>query len=101
MPKIKRTKEISIRVTEQELKQINSLKQANTTAKWIRDLALNVAPINKADPNLIRALGRIGSNLNQLTRIANTNKQIDQKLVNDINVIKQLMQKLIDDNLGD
>ena len=101
MAKIKRTKEISIRVTEQELKQINSLKQANTTAAWIRDLALNVAPINKADPNLIRALGRIGSNLNQLTRIANTNKQIDQKLVNDINVIKQLMQKLIDDNLGD
>lgn len=102
MPKIrhdKRDREITIRVNEEELEQLKQRQQGKTLANWLRNLGLGVTPIRQADPQLVRALGRIGSNLNQLTKLANTNRQLDQQLIDDINVIRQLMSQLIDRNL--
>lgn len=102
MPKTnrsKREKEITIRLTQEELDQLNARKPDMPTATWIRNLALSLKPIRQVDANLIRALGRIGSNLNQLTKHANTQKTIDQQVLNEIQLIRQLLDKLIENQL--
>lgn len=96
---VKRNREISIRVTDEELQNLHQRKTDMTLAGWMRNLGLGVTPIKQADPNLIRALGRIGSNLNQTAKHANINKELDQKVLKEIEVIRGLIVKLLDDNL--
>ena len=79
MPKIKgakRTLEVKIRLTETEWNELQQRK-TKSLAGWLRDLGLGAIPIRQADPDLIRHLARIGSNLNQIARHANTEKQLD------------------------
>lgn len=97
----KRTREISIRVTDYELKKLHARKTDATLAGWMRDLALGVSPIKQADPELVRALGRIGSNLNQTAKHANINKELDQDVLKQIEAIRGLIGELLDDNLRD
>jgi hypothetical protein len=68
-------------------------------SRWLRNLALKSKPVSIADPNLIRQLGRIGSNLNQITRQANIDKQLDKQVLNEITAIRKLMHELINQNL--
>ena len=96
---IKRTREISIRVTEDELQKLHERKTANTLAGWMRNLGLGMTPIKQADPELVRALGRIGSNLNQVAKHANTHKELDQKVLTEISAIRQILTDLIAQNL--
>ena len=96
---LKRTKEISVRVNDEELAQLKKRQQGTTMARWLRDLGLGVSPIKQADPELVRALGRIGSNLNQTAKHANINKELDQNVLKEIEVIRGLIGKLLDDNL--
>ena len=68
MPKIKgakRTLEVKIRLTETEWNELQQRK-TKSLAGWLRDLGLGAVPIRQADPDLIRHLARIGSNLNQI-----------------------------------
>lgn len=95
----KRTREISIRLTDDELKKLNSRKTDVTLAGWLRNLGLGVTPIKQADPELVRALGRIGSNLNQTAKHANINKELDQNILKEIQVIRGLIGELLDNNL--
>nr|WP_181716623.1 plasmid mobilization relaxosome protein MobC [Psychrobacter sp.]QJS05687.1 mobilization protein MobC [Psychrobacter sp.] len=95
----KRTREITIRVTDDELQQLHNRKADVTLAGWLRNLGLGVSPIKQADPELVRALGRIGSNLNQTAKHANMNKGLDQNVLKEIEVIRGLIGKLLDDNL--
>lgn len=97
----KRTREISIRLTDDELKKLNSRKTDVTLAGWLRNLGLGVTPIKQADPELVRALGRIGSNLNQTAKHANMNKELDQNVLKEIQVIRGLIGELLDSNLRD
>ncbi len=102
MPKIsrdKRDKEITIRVSKDELTKLKKRQQGTTMAGWMRDLGLGVTPMKPADPELVRTLGRIGSNLNQLTKHANTNKALDQGILDQISAIRASINALIDDNL--
>ena len=102
MPKIsrdKRDKEITIRVSEDELTELKKRQQGTTMAGWMRGLGLGVTPMKPADPELVRTLGRIGSNLNQLTKHANTNKAFDQSILDQISAIKASIDALLDDNL--
>lgn len=104
MPKIrhkKRNIEITIRVNEEELAELKKRQQGATTAGWIRDFSLGATPIKQADPDLIRVLGRIGSNLNQTIKYVNTHKELDQSVLEQITAIKGLINKLLNDNLGD
>ena len=55
----KRTKEIAIRVTEDELAKLKRRQQGTTMAGWMRGLGLGVTPMKPADPELVRALGRM------------------------------------------
>lgn len=55
----KRTREITIRVTDNELERLYERKTDATLAGWLRNLGLGATPIRQADPNLVRALVRI------------------------------------------
>ena len=102
MPKIsrdKRDKEITIRVSEDELTELKKRQQGTTMAGWMRGLGLGVTPMQPADPDLVRSLGRIGSNLNQLTKHANTNKALDQSILDQIIAIRTSIDALLDDHL--
>ena len=102
MPQIsgqKRTKEIAIRVTEDELAELKKRQQGTTMAGWMRDLGLGVTPMKPADPELVRALGRIGSNLNQLTKHVNINKQVDENVLEQIKEIRASIDALLDEHL--
>ena len=111
MPKIKREKRkkmIRIRVTDEEKNKMNERKTQKSLATWLRNLALDTlpmpipttktTPIKSADPQLVRAIGRVGSNLNQIAKYANTNKQLDDKVLSSINRIETLLIKIIEEN---
>lgn len=95
----KRCREITIRVSNDELQKLHDRKTDLTLAGWMRNLGLGVTPIKQADPELVRALGRIGSNLNQTAKHANINKELDQNILKEIQVIRGLIGELLDNNL--
>lgn len=92
----KREQSIKIRVTQDEKDRLNELKTQDELAAWMRELALNQKQIKRADPNLVRAIGRIGSNLNQIAKHANSNKQLDSNVLTSINRIELLLISVID-----
>lgn len=101
MPHIKhrkRTKEIKIRVNEEEHAKLNERKTQQSLATWIRDIALGATPIVRADPDLVRQLGRIGSNLNQIAKRVNTENVIDKEVLQSIKQIELLIQQAVEDN---
>jgi len=111
MPKIEREKRkemIRIRVTKDEKDKMNERKTQKSLATWLRNLALDTVPpiipitktlpIKSADPELVRAIGRVGSNLNQIAKYANTNKQLDDKILLSMTRIETLLIKIIDEN---
>ena len=97
--KAKRTKEISIRVNDYELSELRKRNRGSTVASWLRDLALGVTPVKPVDPDLVRQLGRIGSNLNQLTRHVNTERQVDAQVLHEIKAIREQMHLLIESSI--
>lgn len=97
MPKIKgekRNREVKIRLTETEWEELHTRKTKNL-AGWLRDIGLGAVPIRQADPDLIRQITRMGSNLNQIARHANTEKQLDQQMLNVISETNRLLNELI------
>lgn len=95
----KRTREISIRVTDDELKKLHERRGEMTLAKFLRDLGLGAPAIKKADSSLVRALGRIGSNLNQVAKHANTHNELDQNVLSEVIAIRKILNELIEKNL--
>lgn len=95
----KRNREISIRVTDDELEKMKKRQSGGTLAGWLRELALGVVPTKKADPDLILTLGRIGSNLNQIARHANIEESLDTKVLREIEIIRGLINSLVDENI--
>lgn len=99
---------IRIRVSDEEKNAMNERKTQKSLATWLRNLALDTvpapmpitktSPIKRADPNLVRAIGRIGSNLNQIAKHANTNKQLDDKVLSSITRIETLLISIINEN---
>lgn len=96
---LKRSREVTIRVTDEELKKLHKRKTDATLAGWLRNLGLAATPIKQADPNLVRALGRIGSNLNQIAKHANTDKELDQNVLSEVIAIRKVLTDLIEQNL--
>ena len=97
MPKIKgakRTLEVKIRLTETEWNELQQRK-TKSLAGWLRDLGLGAVPIRQADPELIRHLARIGSNLNQIARHANTEKQLDVQVLQELAKANALLDQLV------
>lgn len=96
-----RLKNIKIRLNQSEYEQIKKRQTGKTFAGWLRQVALGIVPIHQADSELVRNLGRIGSNLNQLAKHANTQKMLDQNVLNEITAIRLMMHKLIEQNMAD
>lgn len=96
-----RQKSIKVRLNEYEYEQVLKRQTGNTTAGWLRQVALGIVPIHQADADLVRNIGRIGSNLNQLARYVNTQKTIDQNVLNEIVAIRTILQQLIEQNIAD
>lgn len=76
-PKQARAKRIIIRLTEQEHQRLLDKKTKAGLATWIRGYCLNSPTderkaVKTADPKLLAQLGRIGGNLNQIAKQANT-----------------------------
>lgn len=72
-----RTKEIKIRLTEQEHETLQIKKTGSELASWIRNTCLEIdnpkiKPVKTADPKLLQQLAKIGSNLNQIAKATNT-----------------------------
>ncbi|MEZ2693416.1 plasmid mobilization relaxosome protein MobC [Psychrobacter faecalis] len=95
----KRNREIAIRVNDYELAEIKKRNRENTVASWLRGLALGVTPVKPVDPELVRQLGRIGSNLNQLTKHVNTEKQVDAEVLGEIKAIRKQLHVLIETSI--
>lgn len=103
MPKIKgqkREKSIKIRVTAEEHEKLNNRKTNASLAVWLRNLGLGATPIHRADPILVQQIGRLGSNLNQIAKHVNTEKQLDMQCLQAIQQIEQYMKILIEDNIN-
>ena len=95
----KRNREISIRVNDYELLELKKRNRGSTVASWLRDLALGVTPVKPVDPDLVRQLGRIGSNVNQLTRHVNTERQVDAQVLHEIQAIREQIHLLIESSI--
>ena len=95
----KRNREITVRVNDEELAQLKERQQGTTMARWLRSLGLGATPIKQADPNMVRALGRMGSNLNQIAKHANNHNELDQNVLTEISAIRAILTDLIEKNL--
>ena len=96
-----RTKMTKVRFNESEYEKVLARQSGNTFAGWLRQVALDIVPIHQADAELVRNIGRIGSNLNQLARYVNTEKSLDQNVLNEIVAIRSMLKQLIDQNIAD
>lgn len=79
---MKRTKEIKVRLSDEEFKKLNQavLESGLSREEYIRSLLKKIVPSNK--PNIdfietIKQLRMIGNNLNQIVVIAHKTKSID------------------------
>lgn len=95
-----RTNVTKVRFNESEYEKVLARQSGNTFAGWLRQVALNIVPIHQADAELVRNIGRIGSNLNQLARYVNTQKSLDQNVLNEIVAIRLMLKQLIDQNIA-
>lgn len=105
--KQKRTKEIKIRLTEQEHQILLDKKTGAELATWIRDTCLEVKnpkrkTIKTADPKLLLQLARIGSNLNQIAKTANTQAKADiinvVRLTTELITIREQLNEILERN---
>lgn len=96
-----RQKSIKVRLNDYEYEQMLKRQSGNTLAGWLRQVALGIVPTHQADAKLVRNIGRIGSNLNQIARYVNTEKIIDQNVHNEIVAIRTILQQLIAKNIAD
>lgn len=99
-----RIKEIKIRLTEQEHQLLQSKKTGLELATWIRATCLGVQTRQKntkgSDPALVRQLAKIGANLNQLAKIANTEQAKGDiinllRLTGELAIIREQLNELL------
>ena len=82
----KRTKEIKIRLTEEEHQALLKRCTKASLATWMREICLGEkqtkqSKVIEVDPKLLRQLAGIGNNLNQIARLVNQhNKKLDSTL---------------------
>lgn len=100
---VKRQKEIKVRLTEAEHQALLERMTGGELATWIRNTCLEEKPNKKrnykvADPQLLAALGRIGGNLNQIARQANTvGSEIEKiRVFAQLAVIREQLQGILE-----
>lgn len=106
MKSAKRTKEIKIRLTEQEHQDLLQRKKGEL-AVWIRTTCLEQdipepKKVKTADSKLLRQLVKIGGNLNQIAKHTNTDAlggKIDRlRLLGELAAIREQLDELLERN---
>ena len=91
--KAKRTKSITVWLTDDEYQELHNKKTRSRIGAWVRETCLGVQSKKRkykpVDPQLLRELGKIGGNLNQIAKHANTDAQ--GGLVNKIRLVRELV----------
>ena len=107
----KRTKSITVWLTDDEYQQIYNKKTGARIGAWVRDTCLGIESVRRSykpvEPLLLRELGKIGGNLNQIAKHANTDAlggKIDRlRLLGELAVIREQLDELLkryDDSMG-
>lgn len=99
----KRTKSITVWLSDDEYSQLVAKKTGARIGAWVRDTCLGVETTKRkykpVDPQLLRELGKIGGNLNQLARHANTDAQggiVDKiRLMRELVLIREQLDELL------
>lgn len=94
-----RTKKISIRVTDDEKKDLLARCDHMELAKWMRETCLNKNVSRKPkypviDPLLLRQLAGIGNNLNQIARHLNSKDFNPVERVKVLSTLQSMEQSL-------
>lgn len=86
-----REKWLKIRVSDQELADIKKRAGQHDMSNYVRGLVLDqpvAAPepktkkiVHSADPELVRAINRIGININQIAKQTNTEQEVDNAVL--------------------
>lgn len=86
-----RTKWLKIRVSDDEILDIKKRAGRHDMSNYFRKLVLDqpIAPpepkhkkiIHSADPELVRAINRIGININQIAKQTNTGQEVDNAVL--------------------
>ena len=86
-----REKFIKIRVSPDEKSEIEKRAGSNDMSSFIRQVLLDqpIAPpapvqkkiVHSADPDLIRAVNRIGININQIAKQVNAGRELDNSIL--------------------
>lgn len=103
----KRTKEIKIRLTEDEHAALLARCASQKLAEWMRETCLDVRKpkarkIPLVDPQLLRALAGIGNNVNQIARLLNTDPLFTRtKLYELLITIERDMKEIREEFTGD
>jgi beta-phosphoglucomutase-like phosphatase (HAD superfamily) len=86
---------LAVRPEKKEMLTENARLSRRTLASYILRLS-EKTPIYVINglPELISELGKIGKNFNQLVRIANTQKFIDNKMINDLKDFKKMISDI-------
>ena len=91
--KAKRTRSITVWLTDNEYQELHNKKTRSRIGAWVRETCLGVQSKKRkykpVDPQLLRELGKIGGNLNQIAKHANTDTQ--GGLVNKIRLVRELV----------
>lgn len=101
-PNRKRTKQFSIRVTEEEFKELQEkIEQSGMSQREFAVKALLECKVTNTDgiKELLPQLGKLGNNLNQIARSCNTGNQATKEEVEQIgkelNEVWQLLRQSI------
>lgn len=101
--KAKRTKSITVWLTDDEYQALHDKKTGARIGAWVRETCLGVESKKRkykpADPQLLRELGKIGGNLNQIAKHANTDAQggvVDKiRLMRELVLIREQLDELL------
>lgn len=99
----KRTKSITVWLTDAEYQELQDKKTNARIGAWVRDTCLGVKSKKRkykpVEPLLLRELGKIGGNLNQIAKHANTDAlggKIDRlRLLGELAVIREQLDELL------
>ena len=92
---VKRTKEIKIRLTEEEHQALLNRCTKASLATWMREICLSEkqtkqSKVIEVDPKLLRQLAGIGNNLNQIARLVNQHQHKQDSTLDRITIVTAL-----------
>ena len=90
-----RTKEIKIRLTEEEHQALLDRCTKSSLATWMREICLGEkqtkqSKVIEVDPKLLRQLAGIGNNLNQIARLVNQHQHKQDSTLDRITIVTAL-----------